>query len=171
MGDTVDNAAQAWTGDPKFVKWDTLMRAKGTRYRVPWRWLKVIILNESSNGNARSVLRGLADPSDVTGSASFDGKSWGLFQITRATAKGLLGREVSASELNDPDMSGDLAARLLRELIDTFGLDFEAVMRAYNGGPKAARTKSAMTTPYYVKSLANLKVVMAAHPGDELEIG
>lgn len=169
MGDTVDQAAQAATGNPAFTRWDDLMKRKATQFRVPWRWLKVIILNESSNGQARSVARGLADPSDVEGSKSSDGKSWGLFQITRATAKGLTGRDVSAVELNNPDFSAELASRLVRELIDTFGFDFEKVMRAYNGGPKAARTSSVATSPYYVKSLANLKIVMAAHPGGELD--
>lgn len=169
LGDTVDQAAAAYTGNPTFTRWDDLMKRKATQFRVPWRWLKVIILNESSNGQAKSVQRGLADPSDVEGSKSSDGKSWGLFQVTHATAKGLTGREVSAVELNNPEFSAELAARLVRELVDTFGYDFEKVMRAYNGGPKAAKTSSVLTTPYYVKSLANLKLVMAAHPGGELD--
>lgn len=168
MGEPMDQAAQALTGNPAFTRWDPLLKKKATVYRVPWRWLKVIIMNESSNGQAHSVLVGLSDPSNVAGSASGDGKSWGLMQITLATAKGLTGREVSAEELNEPEFNVALSAQLLRELIDRFGFDFEAVMRAYNGGPKAAINKSALTYPYYVKSLANLKIVLAAQPGDEL---
>ena len=149
-----------------FTKWDSLLKKYSKIYGVPWRWMKVIILNESSNGTNKKVLAGLANPSDVEGSKSSDGKSWGLMQITLPTAKGLTGRVVSAEELNNADFNVQLSAQLLKQLIARFGYSFHDVMRAYNGGPNFG----ALTLPYYTKSLANLAVVQAKQPGEELEI-
>ena len=82
----ISSAGVALMNRDDFTKWDDLLKKYSVQYKVPWRWLKVIILNESSNGNDRSVLRGLANPNDIEGSKSSDGKSWGLMQITLATA-------------------------------------------------------------------------------------
>lgn len=144
---------------PLFRKW-------ASTYRVPWRWLMALSIVESSEGKNRAVARGLADPTDVAGSTSSDGKSWGLEQLTVATASALEGRPVSPVELNDPDESVKLAAQLLRELIDRFGLeDPESVFRAYNGGPGFG----AATYPYWLKISAALAQVQAEFPGDQLE--
>lgn len=153
-------------GTTDFTAYDHLFRRYGRQFSVPWRWLKAAAITESSLGRAKSVARGLASPSDEDGSVSFDGKSWGLMQLTKATAKGLTGRSVSAAELNNPDFSVELGARLFRENILRFGIgNAEAVFRAYNGGPKYGP----LTLPYWAKSQTNIAIVMKAHPGDELE--
>lgn len=168
----MDQATQALIDSPSFTRWDDLLKKYAAQYKVPWRWLKVLILNESSNGQNSKVRRGLENPNDVEGSKSSDGKSWGLMQITLPTAKALEGREVTPAELNNPDTSVRLAAKLMRQLIDRYGFVFEKVMRDYNGGPKANQTGTSnyvLTIPYYTKSLANLAIVTAKHPGNELE--
>jgi len=170
--DPIEMGVQAVTDSPAFTKWDGLIKQKAAAYKIPWRWMKVIILNESSNGQNKRVLAGLADPKDVEGSKSSDGKSWGLFQITLPTAKALMKREVTPIELNNPDLSAELCAKLLKELIGRYGLDFEKVMRDYNGGPNAnnpLKVNYALTTPYLLKSKTNLAIVMAKQPGNELE--
>lgn len=164
FGGSMDQAAQAALGDANFTKWDYLFKKYGAQFGVPWRWLKAICMAESSLGQNRRVLAGLADPNDIAGSTSTDGKSWGLMQVTLPTAKGLEGRTVSVAELNNPDFSVYLAAKLVRELINRFGLaDRESVIRAYNGGPKFG----ALTLPYWTKFLVNIQTVMLKHPGDE----
>jgi len=166
FGEATIQGVQAVTGDSAFDKWNPLFQRFGSQYGVPWRWLKAICLVESSNGQNSRVARGLTDPSDVDGSKSTDGLSWGLMQVTLATAKGLTGRVVTAEELNNPDTSVQLAAQLLRQLIDRFGIDDpESVFRAYNGGPNFG----VATYAYWVKIQANLEVVLAGNPGDELE--
>lgn len=153
-------------GNTDFTKYDHLFRRYGRAYSVPWRWLKVIAITESNLGRAKSVLRGLAAPDDEEGSKSSDGKSWGLMQVTKYTARGLTGREVSSAELNNPEYSVELAAKLMAELIRTFGIDDkESVFRAYNGGPKFG----ALTLPYWAKTEINSAIVMKAHPGNEFE--
>lgn len=166
FGGTLTNGAQAASGDPAFEKWDYLFKKYGAQFGVPWRWIKAVCMIESNLGQAASVKRGLATPGDIENSKSSDGKSWGLMQVTLATAKGLEKRIVSVSELNDPDFSVYLGAKLLAELIHTFGnRNRESVIRAYNGGPKFG----ALTLPYYTKFLANMAVIMAKQPGNEME--
>lgn len=149
----------------KWSKYDNLFKKYAVQFKVPWRWLKAIAIVESSLGDAASVKRGLENPNDVQGSTSGDGKSWGLMQVTLPTAKGLEGRTVGVAELNNPDFSVYLAAKLVRQLINTFGLDKEKVSRAYNGGPKYG----ALTLPYWAKFQTALATVMAKHPGNETE--
>lgn len=165
FGDTVDAGVMAITGDDSFTKWDVLFKTYGAQYGVPWRWLKAICLNESSLGQARSVIVGLNNPADIDGSKSSDGLSWGLMQITLATANGLVG-PVTPQYLNDPDNSVKLGAMLVSQLVKRFGIDDrESVIRAYNGGPKFG----ASTLPYYARFVTNLALVMSQQPGDELE--
>lgn len=165
FGNSAETALGAAMGDDSFTRYDHLFRRYARQFSVPWRWLKAIAITESNLGRAKSVQRGLISPGDEEGSKSFDGLSWGIMQVTKATAKGLTGRVVSSAELNSPEFSVELAARLLAELIGRFGLDAEKVFRAYNGGPRYG----AATLPYWAKSKINIAIVMKAHPGDELE--
>ena len=162
----IRNGVEAVTNTSDFEKWDYLLKKHARSYGVSWRYLKYIILNESSNGNAKSVLRGLAVPSDVEGSKSSDGKSWGLMQITLPTAKALAGRSVSAVELNNPDFNVALSAKLMKELVLRYGVNNrEKIFRDYNGGPKMGP----MTLAYWAKTLANREIVLKKQPGNELE--
>lgn len=165
FGDTLDAGVMAVTGDASFTQWDGLFQKYGSQYQVPWRWLKAICMNESSLGQAKSVLVGLKTPTDADGSKSSDGLSWGLMQVTLATANGLAG-PVTPAYLNDPDNSVNLGARLVKQLIDRFGIsDRQSVIRAYNGGPHFG----VATLPYYTRFVTNLALVMNQQPGDELE--
>lgn len=158
-------AGESVKTDP-FFQWDNLFRRYGARFGVPWRWLKAICIIESSLGKNPRVARGLASPTDAEGSKSSDGKSWGLMQLTLATARGLEGGSITVADLNNPERSVQLAAELLRQLIDTFGIENrESIIRAYNGGPRFGSA----TIPYYNKFIAALADVMKRQPGPEME--
>lgn len=171
--DTLALGVSAVTGDDSFTHFDGLFKRYGKESGVPWTWLKAICMNESSLGQAASVSIGLADPSDIEDSVSTDGKSWGLMQLTLATARSLSGNpSLQAVSLNDPNTSVRLAAKLLVELIGTFGIDDrESVIRAYNGGPGFAHTTSGkLYTPvYYARFVTHLATVTSTQGVDEFD--
>lgn len=119
-------------------KFDSLFKLYGQMHLVDWRWLKAIAMNESSLGAARSVARGMAVPSDIEGSKSTDGKSWGLMQVTLTTARGL-DPAATQEKLNNPEYSIKLAAKYVGELQKKFSMiDLrwqEWVIKSYNQGP------------------------------------
>ena len=172
FGDSLSMGIDAATADPAdpsdpFFQYDALFQKYSAVSGVPWRWMKAICMVESALGQDPSVLAGLADPSDVDGSKSSDGLSWGLMQVTLKTARALEGIAIEAPFLNDPDNSVRLASELLKQLIGTFGTDDrESVVRAYNGGPKFG----VATVPYYAKFVTNINIVITKQPGNELEI-
>lgn len=126
--DTEDN----WT------KFDALFKQYGQLNNVDWRVLKAIALNESSLGRDKSVMRGIEAPSDIEGSKSSDGKSWGLMQVTLTTARGL-DATATQEKLNNPEYSIKLAAKYVGELQKKFSMiDLrwqEWVIKSYNQGP------------------------------------
>lgn len=134
--DKIDNMTDAWT------RWDAFFQAAGSKYDVDWTWLKAICLNESDLGRAKSVALGLQNPSDIEGSKSSDGKSWGLMQVTLTTAKGL-DPLATQQRLNDPGYSIDLAARYIKELKGMFSPAdsnrLEWIVKSYNQGPGNTR--------------------------------
>lgn len=149
-----------------FTQWDSYFKTYGGDYGVPWRWLKAICTIESSLGSNPSVASGIANPSDTDDSVSSDGKSWGLMQLTLATANGLEGPGLTPIDLNNPNISVRLSAKLVAQLISTFGIDDrESVIRAYNGGPNFGDA----TVPYYTKFVGALTNILAQQPGNELE--
>lgn len=152
-------------GDP-FTRFDFLFKNYSGQYDVPWRWIKAICMNESNLGQAPSVARGLANPSDVDGSKSSDGKSWGIMQTTVPTSDQFF-PGTTASDLNDPDTSVKCAAAYLHWVMDNYFDDVEDVVRAYNGGPGF---KKASTDTYWARFQANMAQVLAQQPGDENEI-
>lgn len=158
---------------PDFEKYDYLFKKYGQSYQVPWRWLKAIAMNESSLGKAASVVRGLNNPNDIEGSKSSDGKSWGLMQVTLTTANELR-KGTTVADLNNPEISIELAAKYINKMIGKFGLsDRESVIRAYNGGPGFRNTLQGQrdTPKYYNKFVVNLNAIMEKQPGKELEYG
>jgi len=132
IADKVEEMSDSWT------RFDSLFKKYGNEYDVDWKWLKAIALNESSLGAEKSVARGLEVPSDVEGSKSSDGLSWGLMQVTVKTAQGL-DKTASPEKLNDPDFSIRLAAQYLSSLGDYFTLSdtrrTEWIVKSYNQGP------------------------------------
>ncbi len=137
---------------PAFLRFDPLFRQYGAAYGVPWLWLKAFAMNESSLGQDSRVARGLEVPTDVEGSKSRDGKSWGLMQVTLPTAQAF-DPAASAELLNDPDYCVDIAAQLVRELADHFPvvmgypMRLEAIAKAYNEGEGNERTELDGGTP------------------------
>ncbi|MGE4109037.1 MAG: transglycosylase SLT domain-containing protein [Bacteriovoracia bacterium] len=156
--------------DP-FMRWDTQIRQAAQKHRVPWRWIKAVMMNESNLGRAPSVARGLAFPADIDGSKSSDGKSWGLMQVTLPTAREMRPGTTEA-DLNNPAISIDLGAQYLAKMIARFGLsNRDSVARAYNGGPGFMQSERGrtMTAQYLEKFLKNLAEVQKRQPGPELE--
>lgn len=129
--DTVQEHLDSWT------QFDSLFILYGNAYGVNWKILKAIALNESNLGREPSVVRGLEVPTDIEGSKSSDGKSWGLMQVTLPTARDFE-PEVTAIDLNNPDVSVSIAARLISSLFKQFSaLDprqLEWVIKSYNQG-------------------------------------
>jgi len=130
--DSVETMQESWK------KFDFIFKTAGTRYGHDWHILKAIALNESSLGKATSVARGLVVPSDIQGSMSPDGKSWGLMQVTLKTAKSL-DPLATEEKLNSPVYSVDIAARYLNDLFEMFlasdARRLEWVVKSYNQGP------------------------------------
>jgi hypothetical protein len=150
-----------------WTKFDDLFHSKGDEYGVDWTWLKAFSLNESNLGRERSVANGMANPSDVDGSKSSDGKSWGLMQVTLTTAR-QYDSSASAEKLNNPDYSVDLAAQLISDLQSQFSRNdprfTEWVVKSYNQG--AGNTKKEMAgigggyaNPYWDRWQRNLTQV------------
>lgn len=118
-------------------KFDELFKKYGLKYSVPWLWLKAIAMNESSLGSHPSVARGIANPKDVEGSKSDDGKSWGLMQVTVATARDF-DPAATAEKLNNPEYSIAIAAQYISWASKQFSMIsnryVEWVIKSYNQG-------------------------------------
>jgi len=155
-----------------FFKWDYLFKRYGKIYGIPWKWLKAICMIESDLGRAKSVAHGFLYPNDIEKSKSSDGKSWGLMQTTIPTSRDFES-DVTAADLNDPEVSVRIASKYIKTLIARFGLnDRESIIRAYNGGAGFMKTNLGRTlTPiYYEKFKVALNKVMNVHDGNEMEI-
>lgn len=129
--DSVIGSSSNWN------RWDADFLKAERLYGVSRHWLKAIALNESSLGHAKSVKRGLEVPSDVEGSISFDGKSWGLMQFTIPTARDY-DATATPEKLNNAAYSIDLAGRFFRDLKKRFDAKdpryIEWVIKSYNQG-------------------------------------
>ncbi len=120
-----------------WTKFDHLFKTYGAKYNVDWKILKAIAMTESSLGTNKSVALGLANPKNVAGSASSDGKSYGLMQVTLRTAKDL-DLLVTPEKLNNAEYSVDLAAKYVSQLKKIFRTPdvryLEWVIKSYNSG-------------------------------------
>jgi membrane-bound lytic murein transglycosylase MltF len=118
-----------------FTAYDNDFRKAAIKYSIPdWRILKAFSWNESSIGRAPSVVRGIHNPSDRNSSASDDGLSWGIMQMTEATAS-WLAPGTTYVELNNPQISIDLGAKYIAWLLKRYDGDLEKTVMAYNEGP------------------------------------
>ena len=162
VGVTVKNTMP----DKDFFKFDNLFKNAGNKYGVPWKWIKAVAMNESSLGNHPSVKRGIENPTDVNGSKSSDGLSWGLMQVTIRTARSL-DPKTTEVKLNDPIYSVDLGARYLRDLQNSFDQKnpkfMEYVIKSYNQGPgntrKEIATGKGYADDYFKRFLRNLEKI------------
>lgn len=143
-----------------FFAWDNLIRKYSSINGVPFEWMKAIMITESNLGRAKSVAYGLRNPTDINGSKSSDGKSWGLMQLTLPTAR-MFESAITEVGLNDPEVSVRIAGKYLGWLMKKNFSPFsqqEFVVRAYNGGPGFMGTVAGRrdTPAYYQKFLSNL---------------
>lgn len=133
IGDSIETKLDSWT------TYDALYQKYGVKWNVPWTWLKAIALNESDNGRAVSVARGIAYPDDIESSKSSDGKSWGIMQVTLSTA-GDMDPSVTPQKLNNPEYSINLGAQYLGKFLPTYfsrsdSRYLEWIVKSYNQGP------------------------------------
>ncbi len=160
--DTVEENMDSWT------RFDYLFQKYGKKWDVDWMWLKAIALNESSLGKHASVIRGMENPNDIEGSKSFDGKSWGLMQVTLTTAQDL-DKSATPAKLNDPEYSINLGAWYVSKMKDYFNSTdpryIEWVIKSYNQGPgntnkeKKGLISKGYADDYWFKFQNNLKRV------------
>lgn len=117
--------------------YDALFQKYGGKYGVDWKMLKRISMIESSLGLNARVAHGLLNPSDIEGSKSYDGKSWGLMQVTLDTAK-WLDPSATVEKLNNAEYSIELAAKYFAYLQKYFPKTdaryTEWVVKSYNQG-------------------------------------
>ncbi len=151
-----------------YNRWDFYFKDAEAKHNVDWRWLKAICMNESSLGTNKSVAIGLANPKNISQSASSDGKSWGIMQVTLATARGL-DPSVTQAKLNIPEYSINLAAQYLAELKKMFSITdlryVEWVIKSYNAGPTAIKKQiekpTGLADEYWRRFKNNLDIVNA----------
>lgn len=163
--DALADELTAWSDS--FTRWDPLFRKYGSQYGVAPKYLKAIAMNESSLGEAPSVRRGLAAPTDIEGSKSSDGKSWGLMQLTLPTARDFE-PNATPTDLNNPDFSVRVAAKFLARLQKRFPVVevrwLEWVIKSYNQGEgnteKERQGKaSGYAGEYWARFLRNLALI------------
>lgn len=147
----VGNEVSSMSDKPNY---DDLFKKYGSRYGIDWKLLKAIAIIESSLGEHPTVKRGLADPNDIEGSKSTDGKSWGLMQVTLPTARDY-DQSATAVKLNNPDYSVDIAARHVRFLMGLFDKKspnfLEYVIKSYNQGQGNTKQGKTFADPYWAK--------------------
>lgn len=90
--------------------YDHLFQQVARDFSLDWKMLKRISWVESNTGKAKSVAIGLREPANVSDSVSFDGKSWGIMQVTLTTAKEY-DKSATAQKLNDPLYSITISAK------------------------------------------------------------
>lgn len=130
-------AKGAETVDNSDSRFDSLFIKYGKMYNIVPKELKAIATIESSLGRAKSVDRGLKVPSDIEGSKSSDGLSWGLMQVTLTTARDY-DSQATPELLNNPDYSVKIASQHLSKLHGLFDRTDaryqEWVIKSYNQG-------------------------------------
>lgn len=116
---------------------DFLFETYGMMYQVNPKVLKAICMIESNLGRAKSVAEGMRNPSNVEGSKSSDGKSWGVMQITIPTARDF-DQYATPELLNNPEYSVRLAARYMQWVQKQFPIFetryLEWCVKSYNQG-------------------------------------
>lgn len=147
-----------------FTKFDDLIFKHASDKGVDPGLLKGILLNESKLGQDPRVAAGLADPKNVEGSKSRDGKSWGLGQLKPSTAADY-DPSATPQKLNEADYNIGLTAQHLARLNRVFGGNEESVVKGYQQGEGnqikslAAGTSSAKAESYYAQYKKNRALI------------
>lgn len=126
--------SEAWN------RYDSLFQKYAKLNGIDWHWLKAFACQES---------RLATDSRTKIGAVSGDGKSWGLMQITLATALALGSGPIEGTALNDPELSIKLAAKLVAELNRTFPGDLHKMAISYNQGATNTRNGKDYTGAYW----------------------
>lgn len=121
--------------------YDELFKKYGAAYGVDWKLLKAICYVESTLGLNPRVKRGLEVPSDIEGSKSTDGKSWGLMQLRPETARDF-DSTATPEKLNNAEFSIKIGAQFvawtqnyIKKFVSPANPRFlEFVIKAYNQG-------------------------------------
>lgn len=121
--------------------YDSLFQKYGAENGVDWQLLKKIAYIESTLGLNPRVVRGLVTPSDVKGSASYDGLSWGIMQLRPSTAQ-QFDPAATPEKLNNAEYSINIGAQYVawvqRFIARKIGADnpryLEFVVKSYNQG-------------------------------------
>ena len=131
-----NNEKVAVTND-SFTRFDDSFKRCASLFNIDWLILKAICMNESSLGLHPSVAHGLIHPTDIQGSISEDGKSWGLMQFTIPTARDF-DKGATEEKLNNADYSIRLGAQFVAWLYARFPVTdprrTEWVIKSYNQG-------------------------------------
>lgn len=155
-----------------WTRFDSLYKKYGAKHGIDWQWLKAFALKESLNGIAKPVALGLKEPTNPK-SVSYDGLSYGLMQMTLATANdpqvlsgsGYQG-PITLAELNNPEISIDLAAKYIKMIVgwvrawqplEPYDLFVKHVVGAYNmgiGNVKKGKEYSYQPTYYKGREIA-----------------
>lgn len=122
MNDTVNNS------------YDGLFQKYGAQYGINWKFIKRIAWIESKIGMYRSVRDGISNPGDVAKSASQDGKSWGIMQVTIPTARDY-DKLATPEKMNNPEYSIKIGTQHLAMLKKRyFSSSDRDLAMAYNHG-------------------------------------
>lgn len=132
-----ETKSQNTTSAPISNNFDPLFKNYANLFGLDWILLKAICMKESTLGKHPKVARGLLVPTDVEGSKSEDGKSWGIMQITLPTGRDF-DPAVTEVKLNNPEYSVRLAAQIIKWLYQRFEVSdprrTEWVIKSYNQG-------------------------------------
>lgn len=134
------------------TNFDDLFKNMATKYGLDWKMLKAIAIIESSLGAHPSVKIGLENPSNVEGSKSSDGKSWGLMQVTIPTARDY-DKLVTPEKLNIPYYSVEIASKHLAMLKKLFNGDVQKIVKSYNQGQGNTLAGKTYADGYWTKYL------------------
>lgn len=146
-------------GTDYFYMFDGLLKKYAAAYGVDFKLMKAIMMNESGinpeGGIAKSVLEGLLNPSNIEGSKSSDGKSWGLMQMTLQTARDY-DSTATSEKLNNPEYSIKLSAQYIAWVTLRFKSSepryTEWVVKSYNQGVGNSLKEKAGTSTGFAQS-------------------
>lgn len=109
--------------DDMIKTYDNLFKKYGEQYKIDWKMLKAICMNESNLGQNSRV---------KNGQVSYDGLSWGIMQLTLTTANDF--ESTTINSLNNPEFSIRVATKFLSSLSKQFSGDTRSIVMAYNQG-------------------------------------
>ncbi len=161
LGGTAMAGGAALEGGKAYLFWskyDAAFKAAASRYGIDWHYLKASAIVESTLGQNARVL---------AGATSTDGKSWGLMQFTLPAANdmcpiqvnGRVYASITTDDLNNPDVSIELAAKYISKLIRLFPGDLRKAIISYNQGPGNTQKGKDYTGDYWKKWYTALQLV------------